>query len=94
MSFTQESAVTRAKNDLAGRLNIGEADIETQSVEEKDFPNMSLGAPVDGEMSAQMIASGWQIELAANGETYEYRADPYQLRLVNFDGCNHIVGQE
>ena len=94
MSFTRESAVTRAKNDLAGRLNIDEDSISAKSFEEKDFPNMSLGTPVDGEMSAQMIASGWQIELSARGKNYEYRADPYQLRLVNFDGGNHIVEQE
>ena len=38
-------------------------------------------------MSAQMISSGWQIKLGANGKTYEYRADKYQLRLHNFKGA-------
>ena len=51
---------------------------------------MSLGAPADGEMSAQMISSGWQIKLDADGETYEYRADKYQLRLQNFEGRNYV----
>ena len=91
MSFSKDSAIQRAKTDLAKRLSISENDIETNSVSEKDFPDMSLGAPVDGEMSAQMISSGWQINLNANGKDYEYRADKYQLRLCGHNGTNHIV---
>lgn len=91
MGFNKESAVQRAKEDLAGRLKTGEKDISTVSVSDKDFPDMSLGAPVDGEMAAQMISSGWQIELSAGGKKYEYRADKYQLRLKGFNGTNYVV---
>jgi len=91
MSFSKDSAVQRAKKDLAGRLGISESKIETVSVSEKDFPDMSLGAPVEDEMSAQMISSGWQINLQADGESYEYRADKYQLRLCGFRGTNHVI---
>ena len=91
MSLNQKSAVERAKQDLAGRLNISEDDIELVSVTEKDFPDASLGAPVGDEMSAMMISSGWQINLKAEGKTYDYRADKYQIRLSNHDGGNHII---
>lgn len=91
MGFNKESAVQRAKEDLAKRLNIDEKDISIGSVSEKDFPDMSLGAAADDEMSAQMISSGWQIELSAGGKTYDYRADKYQLRLKGFNGTNHII---
>jgi len=91
MSFNQESAVLRAKEDLAGRLKIKDADVHDGSVTEKDFPDSSLGAPVGDEMAAQMISSGWQIILKADGKSFEYRADKYQLRLVNFDGTNYII---
>lgn len=91
MSFTRETAVERAKTDLAARLNLDANDIAEKGVTDKDFPDMSLGAPADGEMSAQMISSGWQIELGVNGKTYEYRADKYQLRLHNFEGENYVV---
>ena len=91
MSFNQDTAIDRAKQDLAARLKIGEGDVNTVSVTEQDFPDMSLGASVDGEMSAQMISSGWQISLGAEGREYEYRADKYQIRLVNFKGANHII---
>ena len=91
MKFTRESAVERAKSDLAERLGIDESDITENGVAERDFPDMSLGAPANGEMAAQMISSGWQIELSAEGKDYQYRADKYQLRLHNFNGENYVI---
>ncbi|MEO8072287.1 MAG: hypothetical protein ABI891_03230 [Acidobacteriota bacterium] len=91
MSFSKDSAVQKAKKDLANRLGVSEKDIETASVNEKEFPDMSLGAPVGDEMSAQMIASGWQINLLADGKKYDYRADKYQLRLHGYKGTNYVV---
>ena len=91
MSFNRESAVQRAKKDLAKRLRIDVDDVREKGVAERDFPDMSLGAAANGEMSAQMISSSWQIDLAAGGRTFEYRADKYQLRLHNFEGENHVI---
>lgn len=91
MSFTKESAVQRAKKDLAGRLNVAESDIEMVSATERDFSDMSLGAPAEDEMSAQMISSGWSINLKAKGKNFDYRADKYQLRLRGYNGTNHII---
>lgn len=91
MKFDKDTAIKRAKGDLANRLKSSESEIKEISVTEKDFPDMSLGAPVEDEMSAQMISSGWQINLEADGEKYEYRADKYQLRLYQFCGTNHVV---
>jgi len=91
MSFNKESAVEKAKADLAKRLSVSEKDVEVVSTDEKDFPDMSLGTPVADEMSAQMISTGWQINLQADGKNYEYRADKYQLRLREFKGTNYIV---
>lgn len=91
MSFTRDTAAKRAVEDLSGRLGVPAGEVSVVSVNDRDFPDMSLGAGVDGEMSAQMISSGWQIELNAKGKKYEYRADKYQLRLVGFRGTNHLV---
>jgi len=93
MGLTRDEATAAAKKDLADRLGVDESAVKEVSVTEKDFPDMSLGAAVDGEMSAQMISSGWQIELGVDNarRTYEYRADKYQLRLVDFDGCNYLI---
>ncbi len=91
MSFSRDSAAQRAKRDLAQRLGIEESEIQIASATDEDFPNSSLGAPVGDEMSAQMISSGWKINLQAAGKNYEYRADKYQLRLCGFNGTNYII---
>ncbi|MGH9821556.1 MAG: hypothetical protein ACRD43_15455 [Pyrinomonadaceae bacterium] len=91
MGFTKDTAANSAKQDLAKRSGISEADIKIQKIVDKDFPDASLGAPVNGEMSAQMISSGWQIDLEAGGKDYEYRADKYQLRLYHFKGHNYLI---
>jgi hypothetical protein len=92
MAASKEEAVRRARSDLAKRLGVSEQEIKEESVEESDFPDMALGAPVRGEMSGQMITSGWRIRLKA-GERggYEYRAGEGQLRLYNYKGSNHKV---
>jgi len=91
MSLNQETAVKLAKKDLASRLNMKESEIVEGSVAKVDFPDMSLGAPAGGEMSAQMISTGWKINLNAKGKQFEYRADKYQLRLKGFNGQNHVI---
>ena len=91
MRFTKESAVERAKNDLAARLGIDAASIKQKSVTDREFSDMSLGSAAGGEMAAQMLVSGWQITLSAGGKDYEYRGDKYQLRLHNFNGSNYVI---
>ena len=91
MGFTKEDVTAAAKQDLADRLGVDEGAVKELSVTGKEFPDMSLGAPADGEVSAQMIATGWEIKLGAKGKTYEYRGDKYQLRLVGFDGRNYVI---
>jgi hypothetical protein len=91
MKFDRDSAAAAARRDLARRLGISEGDVSVRNVSEKDFPDMSLGAPESDEMSAQMISTGWQFDLEAGGKTYEYRGDKYQLRLKGFDGENHVI---
>ena len=84
-------ALVRARSDLAQRLGVDEQDIIESSVEPAEFPNGALGAPIEDEMSAQVITPGWQILLKAGGKTYEYRATARQLRLFNFNGKNYRV---
>lgn len=91
MAQEKEEAVARARGDLAARLGVPEAEITEESVEQADFPNTALGAPVGGEMSGMMIASGWRIRLGAGGRSHEYRADRNQVRLYNFNGKNYKV---
>jgi len=91
MAINKDSAVENARNDLAKRLQIDASDVKEKSVEDDDFPDMALGAAEDGEMSGQMITSGWRIKLEAQGQTYEYRADKNQVRAFKFKGQNYRV---
>lgn len=91
MGFDKDSATERAKDDLAARLGISRDEISVDGIESKEFSDMSLGAPADGEMAAQMIAYGWIITLSADGKKYDYRADKYQIRLKGYNGANHVV---
>lgn len=93
MKLNKDSAVEMAMHDLAKRLGIAESEVKVGSITPKEFPDMALGSPVNGEMAAQMISSGWEIDLEASGKIYEYRADKYHLRLRNFGGQNHIIKQ-
>lgn len=88
--MTKEEAVEKARKDLAQRLKVDPSNIK-ESVEDADFPDMALGAGEDGEMSGQMISSGWRIRLDAGGQSHEYRADKNQLRLYKYKGRNFRV---
>ena len=83
--------IIKARSDLARRLGVDENEIGEGDIEHTDFPDASLGAPLEEEMSAQMITPGWRIRLKAGGDIYEYRATARQLRLVNFKGRNYRV---
>jgi hypothetical protein len=91
MAYSREEAVGLARKDLAERLGVAEGEVAEAEVEEADFPNTALGAPLRDEMSGMMITPGWRIRLAARGETYEYRADRSQLRLYDFRGANYKI---
>ena len=89
---SKEENVKRARADLAKRLGVSENEIKEEAIEEADFPDMALGAPVKDEMSGQMITSGWRIRLSAGrGGSHEYRADQNQLRLYNYKGANYKI---
>ena len=91
MEFNEQQTIDRARGDLAQRLGTRETEIALESVEQADFPDAALGAPIEDEMSAQVITPGWRIRLKANGKTYEYRANAQQLRLFNFNGENYRI---
>ena len=91
MAQSKDEATQKARQDLAQRLGISESDIETQTVDDAEFPDMALGASVADEMSGQMITPGWRIRLRANGQPVEYRANQHQLRLYNYKGGNYRI---
>jgi len=91
MPSIDPAIIIKARSDLAQRLGVSENEITSGQIDETDFPDASLGAAVEDEMSAQMITPGWRIRLTAGSDVYEYRATARQLRLVNFKGRNYRV---
>ena len=91
MDSNQQQTIERARRDLAQRLGISRGEITEAGVEKAEFSDAALGAPVEDEMSAQVIMPGWRIRLIADGQTYEYRANQKQLRLFNFNGENYRI---
>ena len=91
MEFNQKEIVDRARRDLVARIGLSEDEIAEESVEQVDFPDAALGAPIEDEMSAQVITPGWRIYLKANDKTYEYRVSDRQFRLFSFNGENYRI---
>ncbi len=91
MAYSKEEAVAAARKDLATRLGVSEGELKEESVEQADFPDAALGAPLKGEMSGMMISPGWRIRLSAGAKSYEYRANRNQLRLYKFKGANYKI---
>ncbi len=91
MANSKEGAVAKARKDLAHRLGVDETEVREESVSDVEFPDMSLGAAEDGEMSGQMITPGWRIRLHARGQNFEYRANKNQIRVYNYKGANQRI---
>lgn len=91
MDSNEHQIVESARRDLAQRLGLSASDIAINSVAHAEFPDAALGAPVEDEMSAQVITPGWRVRLIAKSRTYEYRATQKQLRLFNFNGENYRI---
>ena len=89
--MSKEDAVEIAVRDAAERAGVPVSEVSVDSARDASFPNGALGAPREGEMSFDMITSGWAILLTAGGRSFEYRADSRQVRLVGFGGRNHLV---
>jgi hypothetical protein len=91
MSAIEQEMILRARRDLAQRLGVSEDEIAEGLFEQVGFPDAALGAPIEDEMSAQVITPGWRIRFSAQNRSYEYRGTGKQLRLVNFNGRNHRI---
>jgi len=68
-------AARSARRALASRLGIDENTILITSVESRDWPNSCLGLEQPGEFCAQVITSGFQVTMEAQGRIYVYRTN-------------------
>ncbi|OGG14735.1 hypothetical protein A2773_03920 [Candidatus Gottesmanbacteria bacterium RIFCSPHIGHO2_01_FULL_39_10] len=68
----KDNLTSKAKTDLAQKLNIQEKEISVKNIEKKDWSDSSLGCPKPGMMYAQVITPGYLITLEAGGQEYNY----------------------
>lgn len=71
----QDTVVRLAKQDIAARQGIAEANITVIAIEQVEWNDSSLGCPKPGQMYLQVITPGYRIMLKAGGFLYEYHSD-------------------
>ncbi len=65
-----------ARRDLAARLNARAEEITLVAMRRASWPDAGLGCPRRGEQYAQVVTSGFAIELGYHDEVYTYHASP------------------
>lgn len=65
----------KAKDDLAGYLNINADQIHVVEARTVDWPDAALGCPQPDMMYAQVATPGYWLILEANGRQYPYHTD-------------------
>jgi hypothetical protein len=68
-------AVDAALGDAAGRLGVGRDQLRLERLEQREWPDGSLGCPQPGMMYAQVITPGYLIVVAGAARQLEYHAD-------------------
>ncbi len=78
-----DAIVAMARADMVKRFNFQEGAISVVKVEEREWPDSSLGCPQPGMMYSQVVTPGYLIVLSADGKQYEYHAGRNNVVLCN-----------
>lgn len=81
----QAEMIGLVTQDLAERLSVPAGDIEVATVTAVDWPDASLGCPVEGQVYAQVVTSGLRISLVSGEQTYTYHTGPGSFVLCPQD---------
>lgn len=65
------TAALKARDELAKFLNVAEAEIMIETIEEKEWPDACLGAAMAREVCAAVITPGYRVVLTVDGSTFE-----------------------
>lgn len=75
LSASAQSAVDRARANLAQRLGQQLETVRLVSVESVQWPDASLGCPQPGQLYAQVVTPGFRVVLRAAEQVYTYHTD-------------------
>jgi hypothetical protein len=81
-----QSLVDLARVNLAQRLGVEPEAVGVQGIEETKFADASLGVPEPDKLYAQVVTPGYVIELAVEGQVYEYHASDERLVFAPQEG--------
>jgi hypothetical protein len=73
--------IEQARFDLAGRLGIPSEEIVLVRSEAIEWPDSSLGCPLEDELYVQALTAGYRIVLAVGDVYYEYHTDQQRMIL-------------
>jgi hypothetical protein len=65
----------RARQDLAGRLDLDVTEIEVVAFEPLTWPDVALGCPAEGGAYSSVLTPGYRVTLVARGSDYTYHTD-------------------
>lgn len=83
--------VDQARQELAAQLGMAIDQITVVSVEPFDFPDSSLGVPLEGEMYLTVITPGYVIILEADGQRYEFHGSGDRLVMVPLEDSSKVT---
>lgn len=78
MSLGFAKQLQLARKDLAGRLNVAEAEIRMGAATPATFDDASLGCPEPGVDYAPVETEGWVMTLRYAGRDFQYHADAHR----------------
>jgi hypothetical protein len=70
-----QTAVDASLRDAVGRLGVAQAQLQVESVEQREWRDSSLGCPQPGFFYAQVITPGYLIVIVGAGKRLEYHTD-------------------
>ncbi len=77
----RERAIDRAKKHLAAKLDLPLAAIALVSAKAATWSDASLGCPEPDRMYAQVVTSGHEVVLEAQGTTHELHVGPKRVAV-------------
>ena len=79
LNLTPRKQMLQARQDLARRLNVPEADIAMGAITPTTWVDASLGCPEPDTMYAQVETEGWLLVLNHGAREYTYHADSQRV---------------
>ena len=68
-------AVQAALADATAHLGVAAAELQVAQVEERQWPDSSLGCPRPGMMYSQIVTPGYLVVISGAGKQLEYHTD-------------------